>query len=79
MSDQEKEKRKGFSWGGSILMLFIFYLLAPGPLIWLYTNGFMFESVRDFFLAFYLPLALLAEYNEFAGKILRWYIRLWGG
>ena len=79
MSEQEKEESKGFSWGGTILVLLIFYLLAPGPLVWLYTNGFMFESVKNVFMVLYFPLALLAEYNEFVGEILMWYIRLWGG
>ncbi len=79
MSEQEKEESKAFFRGGTILVLFIFYLLAPGPLIWLYVNGFMFESVKNFFMVLYFPLALLAEYNEFVGEILRWYIRLWGG
>ncbi len=79
MSEKEKEESKGFSWGGTVLVLLIFYLLAPGPLVWLYSNGFMFESVRYFFLVFYTPLAALAEYNEFVRGVLMWYLRLWGG
>jgi len=76
---KKEEKQNGFPWAGSIFVFLIFYLLALGPMNWLYANGFMFDSVRDFFLVLYVPVKLLVQYNDFAGKILVWYIRLWGG
>ncbi len=79
MDEEQKEKRAGLGWAGSIFITFVIYLLAPGPLMWLYVNGYISENVKTCILIFYFPLVFLAEKNRMIEETITWYLKLWGG
>jgi len=80
MNDQPEDKRGGSCALFAALALIAVvaaYPLSGGPVLWLYSKGYVTSALEPFILALYWPINWLYEHSKaFAGLVDR-YLSLW--
>ena len=75
---EENDKRWAM-WPWALLaMTVIAYSLSIGPLVWLWHNGYLSQSVYELVVTtIYFPLVYLDLTFESFRSLLTWYVELW--
>ena len=60
-----------------VVGLFVLYVMAIGPLLWLAAHGYLPDGVRHFLSRAYEPLWIIASYVPSLKQLLHWYIAQW--
>ena len=67
-----------WAFGGGSLLLVVFYILSPGPVLRMTRSGGMSSGVEEFLEIFYWPLEKLYNNVEIVERFYDWWFGLWG-
>ena len=63
---------------GSIVVLFIFYVLSPGPVLRMLDGGMRGGLIEKFFMILYWPLEKLYDNVQLVEVFYDWWFDVWG-